>query len=174
MVVIPGFLEPIDHLRNFRRRETPARERVERALPADEAGKARAPFPDPLQRAVERGFFRLGLPLREGALHRLAREAAGAKLAFEPPRAVAVSPDPHRGPGGAEIVQQPLGLEPDESARDRFLLETALRQRPRKLLAAARPDREETKRALARALGGVGAGRVLSDRVRPSYRAGGT
>jgi hypothetical protein len=158
MGVVPSFLEPFDHLRNFRRRETPACERVDRALPPDGPGEPRAPFPDPLQRADERGFFRLRLPLREGALDGLAREAAGAKLPLEPPRTVAVPPDPHRGSRGAEIVEQSFRLEADERARDRFPLVTALRQRSRQLLAAAWPDRKETKRTLACGLGGTGVG----------------
>src|SRR6478672_2001336 len=167
MDIVPFFLEPIDHLRNLRRRESPAREGIDRALLPDDPRKARAPFPDPLQRADESGFFRFRLPLGENPLHGLGREAARPKLPLEAPRAVALSPETHRGSRRAEVVQPSLRLQADERARDRVLFVAPVRECPRQLLAATGPDGEEAKRALARGLGRIPVGRGFPDRSLP-------
>jgi hypothetical protein len=148
--VFEASFEPIDHLRNLLRRKTPARQRVDHAASPDERGKPGVRFPGSLQRAGERGFFPIRIPLGERSLDGLAGKTARAKLALEAPRSVALPPGPHRGPGGGEVVEQALPLKAVDCALDRRPIVAAIGKRAGDLRAAARPDREEAQGAFAR------------------------
>jgi hypothetical protein len=148
--VFEASFEPIDHLRNLLRRKSPARQRVDHAASPDERGKPGVRFPGSLQRAGERGFFPIRIPLGERSLDGLAGKPARAKLALEAPRSVALPPGPHRGPGGGEVVEQALPLEAVDCALDRRPIVTAIGKRAGDLRASARPDREEAQGAFAR------------------------
>jgi len=165
------FLEPIDHLRNLRRRESPARQRIDHAAPPHAGGKAGVRFPGSVQRLRERDFFPLGTALGEGRLDRLAGEAARREFSLEAPRAVALAAGPHRGAGGAEVVEPTFAFEPIDRVVDGGPIETAIAERSGQLRSAARPDREEPQALLARRVGRGGVGRGLLPRV---YLPGGT
>src|SRR5512141_978172 len=87
--------QPIDHLRNLRRRETASRERVEHPAAPLRGGEGGVLFPDLLQRAPERPFLHLRIALRERRVHDFLREPAGDELALDPAGAVPPGADPH-------------------------------------------------------------------------------
>jgi hypothetical protein len=110
--------QPIDHLRNLLRRETAARERVERPAAPRRGGESGVLFPDLLQRAPERPFLHLRIALRERRVHDLLRESPGGEFAFDAARAILRAADAHGRSRGTELVEPSFFREPLESARD--------------------------------------------------------
>jgi hypothetical protein len=159
----------VDHLRNLLRRETPARERLERTPSARRRRQSLRARPDLLERATEGTLFEPGISFGERCVDRLLRKAARSKLPLDPSGAVSVAAKTDRGARGAELVEPSLVGEPRECAGNGDPVESSRDELPSKLLSPARSNGQQSQGAFPRRLGGGGVAgrRFAADRPRP-------
>jgi len=162
--------QAFDHLRNLLRREAPACERLDGAPPTRGRGKPGVPRPGLLDRSAERFLFLLEIAVRQRRLDRLAGKAARLKLLLDPPDPVTVAAEPHRGPGGAELVEPSLTDESFEREGYGAALETAGSELASELLAPPRAHGQKFQRAVARRFGGgrVAGGNLAAEDLSPA------